>query len=45
MRWSVGDAVAGVHESLIGTFRTSQARFTMSDLEGKADFAVARPDF
>ena len=22
MRWSVGDAVAGVYESLIGTFRT-----------------------
>jgi hypothetical protein len=33
------------HESASGTFRTRQARLTMSAFEGKADFPVARPDF
>jgi hypothetical protein len=28
-----------------GTFRTWQARLTMSVLEGNADFPIARPDF
>jgi len=31
--------------SAVGTFRTWQAVLTMSVLEGKADFPVARRDF
>jgi hypothetical protein len=31
--------------SVVGTFRTWQARLTMSVLEGEADFPVMRPDF
>jgi hypothetical protein len=31
--------------SPVGTNRTWQAGLTMSVLEGKADFPVARPDF
>jgi hypothetical protein len=36
---------AQVRESASGTFQTWQARLTMSVLEGKADFPVARQGF
>ena len=37
MRWSVGDAVAGVHESLIGTFRTWRNVRLESAMRAKAN--------
>ena len=37
MRWSVGDAVAGVHESLIGTKQTLRDVRLESVMRSKAD--------
>jgi hypothetical protein len=38
-------ALAAVHESESGTFRTSQVRQMMSVPEGEADLPIARRDF
>jgi hypothetical protein len=36
---------AAMHEFLVGTFQTGQARLATSVLEGKANCPVARSDF